>query len=172
MGFTNQIKVTAGLLNCRFQPSMSARILGTIAKDEVHNIVTEQNGWGQLENGSWINLNFTVPIKHEETIEIPEVVETEDVVAVAPEVPEVPEEAVAQTVEVPVAEVAMPVVEPKTTTKTVFYKVKDKESLWDIAELHYGKGNGDRYAEIKKANKLKSDILRAGMVLKIPNVEV
>ena len=166
MGFTNQIKVTAGLLNCRFQPSMSARILGTIAKDEVHNIVTEQIGWGQLENGSWINLNFTVPIKHDETIEIPEAEKTEDVVAVASE------EAVAQTVEAPVAEIAVPVEGPKPVTKTIFYKVKDKESLWDIAELHYGKGNGDRYAEIKKANKLKSDILRAGMVLKIPNVEV
>ena len=169
MGFTNQIKVTAGLLNCRFQPSMSARILGTIAKDEVHNIVTEQNGWGQLENGSWINLIFTVPIKHEETIEIPEVVKTEDVAEVASE------EVVAQTVEapeVPEAPVVVSVEEPKPVTKTIFYKVKEKESLWDIAELHYGKGNGDRYAEIKKANKLKSDILRAGMVLKIPNVEV
>lgn len=166
MGFTSQIKVTAGLLNCRFQPSMSARILGTIAKDEVHNIVAEQNGWGQLENGSWINLIFTVPVKHEETVEIPEVVKTEDVVAVASE------EAVAQAVEAPVTEIAMPVEQPKPVTKTISYKVKEKESLWDIAELHYGKGNGDRYAEIKKANKLKSDILRAGMVLKIPNVEV
>ena len=147
---------------------MSARILGTIAKDEVHNIVAEQNGWGQLENGSWINLIFTVPIKHEETIEISEAVKTEDVVAVA-------SEEVAQIVEapeVPEAEVAVSVEEPKPVTKTIFYKVKEKESLWDIAELHYGKGNGDRYAEIKKANKLKSDILRAGMVLKIPNVEV
>lgn len=166
MGFTNQVKVTAGLLNCRFQPSMSARILGTIAKDEVHNIVTEQNGWGQLENGSWINLNFTVPIKHEETIEIPEAVKTEDVVAVASE------EAIAQTVEVPAAEITKSVEESKPVARTIFYKVKDKESLWDIAELHYGKGNGDQYVEIKKANKLKSDILRAGMVLKIPNVEV
>lgn len=72
MGFTNQVKVTAKLLNCRLQPSMSAQILGIIKMDEVHNIVAEQNGWGQLENGSWINLEFTVPHEHKETTEIPE----------------------------------------------------------------------------------------------------
>ena len=72
MGFANQVKVTAKLLNCRLQPSMSAQILGIIKMDEVHNIVAEQNGWGQLENGSWINLEFTVPHEHKETIEIPE----------------------------------------------------------------------------------------------------
>lgn len=73
MGFTNQIKVTANLLNCRLQPSMKAKILGTIKMDEVHNVVAEQNGWGQLENGSWINLQFTAPVEHEENIGIPEV---------------------------------------------------------------------------------------------------
>lgn len=73
MGFTSQIKVTAKLLNCRLQPSMNAKILSVIKMDEVHNIVAEQNGWGQLENGSWINLDFTVPYKHEEPVEIPAV---------------------------------------------------------------------------------------------------
>lgn len=73
MGFTNQVKVTAKLLNCRLQPSMSAQILGTIKMDEIHNIVAEQNGWGQLENGSWINLKFTVPHEYKETTEIPEI---------------------------------------------------------------------------------------------------
>ena len=60
MGFVNQIKVATKLLNCRFQPSMSSKIMGTIKMDEVHNVVAEQNGWGQLENGTWINLKFTV----------------------------------------------------------------------------------------------------------------
>lgn len=70
MGFANQVKVTAKLLNCRLQPSMSAQILGIIKMDEVHNVVAEQNGWGQLENGSWINLKYTIPLK--KTTEIPE----------------------------------------------------------------------------------------------------
>lgn len=72
MGFANQVKVTAKLLNCRLQPSMSAQILGIIKMDEVYNVVAEQDGWGQLENGSWINLEFTVPHEHKETTEIPE----------------------------------------------------------------------------------------------------
>lgn len=89
---------------------MFAQILDVIKINEICNIVAEQNGWGQLENGYWINLNFTVPVS---------------------------------------------------------YKVKDKESLWDIAEIYLG--NGKRYLEIKSLNNLQSDILKPGMILKIPN---
>lgn len=68
MGFVNQIKVATKLLNCRFQPSMSSKIMGTIKMDEVHNVVAEQNGWGQLENGTWINLKFTVPYNNSQKV--------------------------------------------------------------------------------------------------------
>ena len=68
MGFINQIKVATKLLNCRFQPSMSSKIMGTIKMDEVHNVVAEQNGWGQLENGTWINLKFTVPYSNSQKV--------------------------------------------------------------------------------------------------------
>lgn len=78
MGFVNQIKVATKLLNCRFQPSMSSKIMGTIKMDEVHNVVAEQNGWGQLENGTWINLKFTVPYNNsQEVTEVEEVEEPE-----------------------------------------------------------------------------------------------
>ena len=142
MGFTNQIKVTAKLLNCRLEPSMSAKILGTIKMDEVHNIVTEQSGWGQLENGSWINLKFTTPLEVPEifvtgTSTVEEQLESETITTVA-------------------------------ASEPVLHKVKKRESLWDIAELYYGKGNGARYVKIKEFNNLKSDILRVGMTLKIP----
>ena len=156
MGFTNQIKVTAKLLNCRLQPSMSAQILGTIQMDEVHNVVAEQNGWGQLENGSWITLKFTVPHKCEEPAEIPAVFVTGMSVA-EEEQPEVVVDTITSVTAV--AADAPPL-----------HRVKKKESLWDIAELWYGAGNGNRYVEIKEFNHLKSDILRAGMVLRIPNV--
>lgn len=151
MGFANQVKVTAKLLNCRLQPSMSAQILGTIKMDEVHNVVAEQNGWGQLENGSWINLKFTVPHEHKETTEIPEIFVT-GMSIVGEEQPEVSS------------------VITTSTSDITLHKVKKRESLWDIAEHYYGVGNGNRYVEIKEFNKLKSDILRAGMILKIPNV--
>ena len=156
MGFTNQVKVTAKLLNCRLQPSMSAQILGTIKMDEVHNIVAEQNGWGQLENGSWINLEFTVPHEHKETTEIQENFVT-DISIVSEEKPEA-----SSVITTSISEVAK--------DNIILHKVKKKESLWDIAEHYYGIGNGNRYVEIEEFNKLKSDILRAGMVLKIPNV--
>ena len=68
MGFVNQIKVATKLLNCRFQPSMSSKIMGTIKMNEVHNVVAEQNGWGQLENGTWINLKFTVPYSNSQKV--------------------------------------------------------------------------------------------------------
>ena len=151
MGFANQVKVTAKLLNCRLQPSMSAQILGTIKMDEVHNVVAEQNGWGQLENGSWINLKFTVPHEHKETTEIPEIFVT-GMSIVGEEQPEVSS------------------VITTSTSDITLHKVKKRESLWDIAEHYYRVGNGNRYVEIKEFNKLKSDILRAGMILKIPNV--
>lgn len=156
MGFANQVKVTAKLLNCRLQPSMSAQILGTIKMDEVHNVVAEQNGWGQLENGSWINLKFTVPHEHKETMEIPEIFVT-GMSIVGEEQPEVSSVITTSTTAVAKDDITL-------------HKVKKRESLWDIAEYYYGVGNGNRYVEIKEFNKLKSDILRAGMILKIPNV--
>ena len=162
MGFTNQIKVTAHLLNCRMQPSMDAKIVGVLKASEVHNVVAEQDGWGQLENGAWINLKFTVP--HTNVAEVSEIFVTgmsvveEKPVEVEPEMTKT--EAVATFV--------APIKELKPEYK--LHKVKkggiSGESLWDIAKEHLG--SGERYPEIKQLNNLKSDILRAGMVLKIP----
>ena len=129
MGFANQVKVTAKLLNCRLQPSMSAQILGIIKMDEVHNIVAEQNGWGQLENGSWINLEFTVPHEHKETTEIPENFVT-GIDIVGEEQPEVSSMVPTNTIEV-------------AKDYLTLHKVKKKESLWDIAEHYYGVSNGN-----------------------------
>lgn len=168
MGFANQIKVTANLLNCRLQPSMDAQIHSVIKIDEVHNIVDTQNGWGQLENGTWINLNFTVPYENsQEVAEIPKVSETGTSVV---EESKVEEPVVAITKSA--TDVVVPAEKPKQSKpKYKLHKVKkggiSGESLWDIAEQHLG--SGERYTEIKELNGLKSDILRAGMVLKIPN---
>ena len=129
MGFANQVKVTAKLLNCRLQPSMSAQILGIIKMDEVYNVVAEQDGWGQLENGSWINLEFTVPHEHKETTEIPENFVT-GIDIVGEELPEVPSMVPTNTIEVAKDDITL-------------HKVKKDESLWDIAEHYYGVSNGN-----------------------------
>ena len=129
MGFANQVKVTAKLLNCRLQPSMSAQILGIIKMDEVYNVVAEQDGWGQLENGSWINLEFTVPHEHKETTEISENFVT-DVDIVGEEGPEVSSVVPTNTTSVAKDDITL-------------HKVKKDESLWDIAEHYYGVSNGN-----------------------------
>ena len=156
MGFTNQVKVTAKLLNCRLQPSMDAKILNVIKMDEVHNVVAEQNGWGQLENGSWINLKFTVPVENQEKF-----VTGMTVGEVDASNEEVTSKAVVAEDTVTTSAVG------ETKVKSRLHKVKKRESLWDIAELYFG--DGARYLEIKEYNNLKSDILRSGMVLRIPN---
>lgn len=167
MGFANQVKVTARLLNCRLQPSMNAKIHSVTKMDEVHNIVDTQNGWGQLENGTWINLKFTVPYENsQEVAEISAVFVTGMSVVEENKV----EEPVAVVTE-SATDVVVPAEKPnQTKPKYKLYKVKkggiSGESLWDIAEQHLG--SGERYTEIKAMNNLKSDILRAGMVLKIP----
>jgi hypothetical protein len=58
---------------------MSSKIMGTIKMDEVHNVVAEQNGWGQLENGTWINLKFTVPYSNSQKVTEVERVEESEV---------------------------------------------------------------------------------------------
>lgn len=171
MGFANQIKVTAKLLNCRLQPSASAQVIGLLKMDEIHNIVAEINGWGQLEDGSWINLSFTVPHERKETVEIPQVFVTG--MSVVEETVPVAEVDLKEETTISAEEIDKEADVQSTTiadNKPAIHKVKKKESLWDIAEFWYGEGQGDRYIEIKEFNNLKSDILRTGMILKIPGV--
>jgi nucleoid-associated protein YgaU len=53
----------------------------------------------------------------------------------------------------------------------VFYTVKKGDTLWKIAEEHYGKGQGAKYTEIVKANTppvKNPDLILPGWVLRIP----
>lgn len=57
------------------------------------------------------------------------------------------------------------VAEPK------FYTVQKGDTLWKIAENHYGKGKGAKYTEIVKANTppvKNPDLIQPGWVLRIP----
>lgn len=53
----------------------------------------------------------------------------------------------------------------------VFYVVKEGDTLWKIAEAHYGAGQGTRYLEIFEANKpllTDPDKIQPGQRLRIP----
>lgn len=58
---------------------------------------------------------------------------------------------------------------PAPVEKPVYktYTVKKNDNLWNIAVKYLGKGT--RYKEIMALNGLTSDVIHAGMVLKIPN---
>ena len=51
------------------------------------------------------------------------------------------------------------------------YTVQKGDTLWKIAETHYGKGQGAKYTEIVKANTppvKNPDLIQPGWVLRIP----
>ncbi len=55
--------------------------------------------------------------------------------------------------------------------EAVMYTVKKGDTLWKIAEAHYGKGNGAKYTDIVKANTppvKNPDLIQPGWVLRIP----
>jgi len=59
----------------------------------------------------------------------------------------------------------------KPAPEAVMYTVKKGDTLWKIAEEHYGKGQGAKYPEIVKANTppvKNPDLIQPGWVLRIP----
>ncbi|MHB2166165.1 peptidoglycan-binding protein LysM [Alsobacter sp. R-9] len=59
----------------------------------------------------------------------------------------------------------------KETPAAEFYTVKKGDTLWAIAEKHYGKGHGAKYTEIVKANSppvKNPDLIQPGWVLRLP----
>lgn len=70
-----------------------------------------------------------------------------------------------------VAQVESDLAVTKEAPAAVFYTVKKGDTLWKIAEEHYGKGQGAKYTEIVKANTppvKNPDLIQPGWVLRIP----
>lgn len=58
--------------------------------------------------------------------------------------------------------------------ESTMYTVKKGDTLWKIAEMHYGKGKGPKYTEIVKANSppvKDPDLIQPGWVLRIPPLQ-
>ena len=59
----------------------------------------------------------------------------------------------------------------KPAAEATMYTVKKGDTLWKIAEMHYGKGQGAKHTEIVKANSppvKNPDLIQPGWVLRIP----
>jgi nucleoid-associated protein YgaU len=57
------------------------------------------------------------------------------------------------------------------SSQSTMYTVQKGDTLWAIAEKHYGKGQGAKYTEIVKANSppvKNPDMIQPGWVLRIP----
>jgi nucleoid-associated protein YgaU len=72
-----------------------------------------------------------------------------------------------------VARVQNNIVAVNATAEPKFYTVQRGDTLWKIAESHYGHGEGARYREIFEANRslLKDpDKIYPGQKLRIPGL--
>lgn len=71
-----------------------------------------------------------------------------------------------------VAEVQSDLIVQRETAASTMYTVEKGDTLWKIAEEHYGKGQGAKYTEIVKANTppvKDPDLIQPGWVLRIPS---
>lgn len=57
------VKITHPSLRHRTEPSVNGRIVGIITNQGIYDIFKEQDGWGQLEDKSWIMLKFCQKIE-------------------------------------------------------------------------------------------------------------
>ncbi len=70
-----------------------------------------------------------------------------------------------------VAEVESNLIVNNEVQPSVMYTVQKGDTLWKIAEAHYGKGKGAKYTEIVAANSppvKNPDLIMPGWVLRIP----
>lgn len=70
-----------------------------------------------------------------------------------------------------VAQVESQLLVEKEIPASVMYTVQKGDTLWKIAEHHYGKGKGAKYTEIVAANSppvKNPDLIMPGWVLRIP----
>lgn len=57
--FPYKVKVTAGVLNVRREPTVGAVIVTQVREGEVYTITEEREGWGKLKSGAgWISLDY------------------------------------------------------------------------------------------------------------------
>lgn len=53
------VKLTVPALNCRSGASKTFAVKNILRDKEPHLVLKEVNGWGRLEDNTWIDLSFT-----------------------------------------------------------------------------------------------------------------
>lgn len=53
------VRLTVPALNCRTGASKSFAVKKILSDKEPHLVLKEVNGWGRLEDNTWIDLSFT-----------------------------------------------------------------------------------------------------------------
>ena len=57
-----KVRVTHPSLRRRSTPEIAENVVGVIIDKGIYTITEERNGWGLLEDGSWIMLQYTEKI--------------------------------------------------------------------------------------------------------------
>lgn len=57
-----EVQVTHPSLRRRSMPKIAENVIGIITDKSIYKIYDERDGWGQLEDGSWIMLQYTKKI--------------------------------------------------------------------------------------------------------------
>lgn len=57
-----KVRVSHPSLRRRSTPEIAENVIGVITDRGIYTITNEHNGWGQLEDGSWIMLQYTEKI--------------------------------------------------------------------------------------------------------------
>ena len=58
-----KVKIMHPSLRMRNNPNLNSEVKGLITDQGIYMIYEEQNGWGKLENNTWIMLEYTRKIK-------------------------------------------------------------------------------------------------------------
>jgi hypothetical protein len=62
LALVRRMRITAANLNIRLQPNTISSIVGTAKAGDVFEVTAQNDGWGQIGEGQWINLSYAADI--------------------------------------------------------------------------------------------------------------
>jgi hypothetical protein len=62
LALVRRMRITAANLNVRAQPNANTSIVGTAKAGDVFEVTAQNDGWGKIGEGQWINLSYAADI--------------------------------------------------------------------------------------------------------------